>query len=455
MIIRLKNWRNIRRRHQALLLTLFILHIGIWGCGGGDTLPSGPDSGGTGDLTTGDTGTTSELWTRVEMKVLDYTGMIMPHVNAVPDQYQNIQTAFYGNSDSSERPYGIYHFTFDIEQLSAGATSVVQQVDNCNTLSLAITAGDTAVVGYQGGEVKTCGDADQGDAMLSVQNGNAWSEFTGGIGYVDRNPVINDGLAGQKMALAIDTHGDVHMAYQFFYEGCDAFGMGYPDLLYVKKTADALGGDVEEETIEGNVFSSFGNATVQNNVGEAISILLDPEDNPAAFYYASLVSDHEYGLRIARRLNGEWVPAWIDQNVVVAAVSGALTDDGALAVAYYVDEVSTDGTLRQILKFAVETETGWVSQIVDESSRCGKYCSLAFDTAGHPAIAYHDLETNSGSREKKDLKLAVFDGASWAVETVAEAGTIGLYNTMWFDENGTAYICSYSETDKTIYLFYR
>jgi hypothetical protein len=92
---------------------------------------------------------------------------------------------------------------------------------------------------------------------------------------------------------------------------------------------------------------------------------------------------------------------------------------------------------------------------VDESILCGRYCSLAFNPSGGPAIAYYAIENHSGSISLEDLKFAEFSGSGWEIGTVSSEGDIGLYNSLWFDDSGTAIICSYSDTLHTIYLFYR
>jgi hypothetical protein len=84
-----------------------------------------------------------------------------------------------------------------------------------------------------------------------------------------------------------------------------------------------------------------------------------------------------------------------------------------------------------------------------------------------PAIAYYQLETYSG-RELNNLYLARFYAypsanqteseevqwiTGWRTDPVAEIGSIGLHNTLWFDVGGKAHIGSYSQTAETIYLF--
>ena len=93
--------------------------------------------------------------------------------------------------------------------------------------------------------------------------------------------------------------------------------------------------------------------------------------------------------------------------------------------------------------------------MVDNSAQCGDFCSLAFDSQNNPAIAYYDISARSAAyRYHKDLKFARFNGG-WQVETVATAGDIGLYNSLWFDGAGTPNICTYELNEQTIAILRR
>ena len=105
-----------------------------------------------------------------------------------------------------------------------------------------------------------------------------------------------------------------------------------------------------------------------------------------------------------------------------------------------------------LLRFASESGGGWVPKTVDAQTRCGDYCSLAFDVNGVPAVAYRELETHAGY-SLRNLKYAHRQGVSWATEVVASNGDIGLYNTLRFGPNGKAALFTYSASDSRIYLF--
>jgi hypothetical protein len=90
---------------------------------------------------------------------------------------------------------------------------------------------------------------------------------------------------------------------------------------------------------------------------------------------------------------------------------------------------------------------------VDNSAQCGDYCSLTFDDQDRPAIAYYVSAARSATyRKHKDLKFAHFTDGSWQTETVATAGDIGQYNTLWYDASGIPYICSYELNEQKIVI---
>jgi hypothetical protein len=253
----------------------------------------------------------------------------------------------------------------------------------------------------------------------------------------------------------------VHVAYQFFYEGCDAMNFNYPDLLYVRKQGSDPEADAEEETIEGNVYNSNGTASVQNCVGGNATIVMDSDGDPAVFYDADLnpnsSSMDQKGIRVARRKADAWTPEWIETGIQVSDISAGMDPGGKLAVAYYVEGEYEDalGTHEKLLKYAVQNGSGWTIMIVDESVQCGRFCSLSFNEQGYPAIAYYAARNHSGSTTLQDLKFAEYNGSAWITETVSAEGDIGHHNTLLFDRNGTAYICTYSELLRTMFLFYR
>jgi len=397
-------------------------------------------------------------WQKNTVRQLQPGGLLTPNIQARAVGDDDIYITWFDDEDTLPGRYNLQVLTWSMrEDLPAEgqALSKIVTTDNCKSLSMTVDMDDNPAVAYQGGEVKACGGEDQADAMLSLLEYDAWVEHTGAIGFVERNPVFQDGLAGGDMAMAIDANGDIHLCYQFFYEGCDTMNFAYPDLHYVKKLGNAPGGDVEEETIEGNTY--FDGGGIQNNVGKGCALTLDRNGDPVVFYYAEL-SDGVYGLRTATRRNSAWESTWVETGIQVEDISCARDREGNLGVAYYVldfmDPVTNElspACLRYAAKPLGDDGT-WRVTMVDETSLCGRYPSLAFDAAGQPAIAYYASESYSG-HPLQNLKLASKSGQVWNREVVSFAGDIGLYNTLWFQSDDTPVVCTYSRTDQTIYIF--
>ncbi len=437
-----------------MVLTLCL----VFGCSGGGSGSGGAT--GQADSSSGGSGQGS-TWTRSAIKVVTGGGMLIPQVKAAVGTGNTVHFAYFTDSDTTPGDFTVNHVLWSLTSRSEVSHSEVMDIDNCRTLDLAVASGNAPVVAYQGGEVRAGGSEQQSDVMISVFSGNAWHEYTGGIGFVERNPVFTDGLAGKQVTLALDAEGDIHLGYQFFYEGIDALNFNYPDLLYVEKDASSLAADAEEETAEGNVYNDNGTASEQNRVGACADILIDAQGNPAIVYYADLDPDSSNtatkGLRIAYRVSGVWQCEWIETGFEVGGISAALDGNGNICVAYYVEGEYTDGLAdhEKCLKYARKSGASWVKTLVDETTQCGKYPSLAFDSSGYPAIAYYSQQNHSGSVTYNDLRLARFNGTTWSRETVSSDGDIGSFNTLWFGGSGTTCISTFSNTDHTIYLFTR
>ena len=184
-----------------------------------------------------------------------------------------------------------------------------------------------------------------------------------------------------------------------------------------------------------------------------------PLNMPVAFYAVAAdqtdFGDQTSGLRAARRTgDGTWQLEWVEEDCEVIALSAARSKaDDTLAVAYAVKENNGVNTV-YYLKFAQFKSNSWQVATVDDSASCGSYCSLAFDSAGQPAIAYYEIRSHTG-RTLQNLKLAQLTGGTWQTEPVAQSGDIGKYNNLWFDGNDHACITTYSASQDAIFLYQR
>lgn len=436
---------SIKLNYSLSALSLALL---LAGCGGSDS--SSADS----DTVIIDDG--EAVWEFQKLIDLSSNGGLTSNRISVVVDDQEIPHFYYYQGDTSS-DYSLTHQQWDAD---AGALTTAENIltndtetlDNTESFALS-TNGDYLYSAYQGGEFRECNEEVMSDAMFSVYDGSDWSEYTAGIGYVERNPVLTDGFAGANLSMAVDDEGGVHVTYQFYYEGCDSFNTNYPDLLYIYKPADDFVTDAVEETVEG---SDLDVDNAQNNVGQFNQLVLDSDQQPVVFYAAELAdTSSTRGLRYAYQEDGEWVNDWVEEDCDVEGISAALNPDNQLAVAYYVSSCDYIDDFEHGVRYAVQGDDGWEISMAEETVLAGEYLSLAFDAQGEPAIAYRSLETYSGI-ETNDLKLARhnYDGDSgWSREQVHGTGDIGWYNTLWFEQDGTANIVSYSNSEEMVYWF--
>jgi len=407
------------------------------------------------------------------MRVTD-GGLLSANVAAVPDHlYESLIHFVYivdaddGSEAESPPPneYTLRHLVWDTSASDGKnivSTDDIVTLDNTLEFDLEIDESNTLYAAYRGGNKAHC-NTKQSDTMVAVKavGDDQWHEYVGAIGYSgSRNPAYTDGDAGDYPSLAIDNLGNVHIAFQFFWEGCDSNNALHPDILYVLKPAGSFDSFSisDEEPVEGN---DYEETNYQNAVGYHNSLILDAEENPAIFYGAREVNYNEHGLRLARRINGTWSTEWVDRGCFIGDVSAAISHEGNLAVAYYVDECTEHLSYTEddahALRFAVYVDNEWQVHTVDEATKSGTHTQLTFDRLGAPAIVYYETESYGigSQRDLYNLKLARFesDSNSWFKQRVSEAGDIGVFNSLWFDADNNTYISSFSKTDSTIYLF--
>ncbi len=421
-------------RRSAIRVPVLCLATLLAGCGGGG------GGGGTGP----DPQPSPTTWQRTALRDVSVGGLTSPRVAAAVGDDGRVHVAFFEDADPG--PYRITYLGLDPVAADFPEGETVVELDNAAGLAVAATTGRPVVV-YQGGAERTCGDERQSDAMVSIRGDGGWAEYTAAIGENPRNPVFFDGVAGAGVAAAVSADGALHVAYQFYYEGCDAMNFAYPDLRYVRVDPDDPAALPEEEVVEGN---AYGEDVVQNRVGDRAALTVDPDGVPTVFHYAEL-ADGTQGLRVARRVDGQWVSEWIETECEVGAIATG-PPGREPSVAYLVTRYSDGRDDQGTLRYARWDGTGWAAETVDDTVRCAGTCSLAFGPDDAVAIAYYEDETYAG-RDLGNLKLARFDGSAWTREVVSSAGDVGRYNGVWSDGAGGFAVLGYSDTDRAIYLF--
>ena len=406
----------------------------------------------------------SSQWQQQEIVDLSSGGGLLSNsVKAVVDkQMPNLVHFFYlldtpRESDDQPLSYDLHHKVWDLQTASVYSNSVDETIvtlDNTLGLSIAIGQDNSLYTAYRGGDRADC-NTKQSDAMFSFKgpSDQNWTEYLAAIGdSSSRNPAYRDGDAGDYTSLAVDSAGNVHMVFQFFWEGCDSNNAAHPDIRYIMKVAGAYDSyqTVDEEAVEGNDYR----INYQNSVGFHSSLILDADENPVVFYYAEQTREN-FGLRVGRRVNGSWELDWVDPGCQIGAISGGLAPDGKIAVAYYIHECAEHISYTQddqfALRYAVYDGESWKIEVIDEATKAGDFTSLTFDSSSNPAIAYYEFESFGVGRQSElyNLKLANFDAekGGWFKQRVAETGDIGRYNNLWYDSEDRVHIATFSKTE--------
>jgi hypothetical protein len=108
-----------------------------------------------------------------------------------------------------------------------------------------------------------------------------------------------------------------------------------------------------------------------------------------------------------------------------------LSEDPIIAFGYYT------------LEYLRRDGSDWVTEVVDDSDMVGRYCSLAVNALGNPGISYYDQVNNV-------LKLALFDGVAWQLETVDPDSVRRPHTSLAFLD-GMIPVISYHAQEKHLY----
>jgi hypothetical protein len=448
------------------LKTLFHATVLISGlfcaCGGGapDFPEDNPDSSPT------------HNWQSTTVAQVEENGSTVPFVVARQAPNGNIHIAYYrAVIESEDVQYqqlnylvwnpGNHSLAGDIVENRA-APSGVNGFDQCDQFDFALDASGQPIFIYPTYEINTYLQQKEADIMINLREAGTWFETTGAVGFVNRNPVYQDGHVADSMAMAVDGQGNIHLCYQYYTEGMDSANYRYPDLYYAKRDRvtihdpipDIQGYAAIEELVDGNAFSTYG---VHNSIGYFCKLILDDNDLPYIVY-----AEHgenfmgTYALKVAfKDESGQWhrqVIESLDDGWEIGGISAAFYPVDPenpearrpLAVAYALRSPSPGPDDAHRLKFANNQSGAWTTEIVDESTWCGTHCALAFNPDGNPAVAYFDEQSHSG-RIHQFLKYAEFNGLMWVKESAEEQGSAGRYNTLWFDAQGVPNICTFSD----------
>jgi hypothetical protein len=462
-----------------IIAFLMLMSAAVYGCGGGpesdkETSPH-PNIPQT------------QNWDRFDVLDLGGDAASVPNVRAHVDSQGYVHLFYYklGEQHDGRVRYQIHHAVWDSQTLALVGEEEMLDVtpaypndgdsglNNSLVLDAGVTTDGLPIVAYQGGRLAgtpggelACNQTSQGDIMLNLFNGSNWNEYLGIYGDADaKNPYFTDGYVGTHGSLAVDSQDRIHMVAQFYYEMCDEHARNNPDLMYVRQTMNQLDGSYstgwEQLVDDHNVYTgTFASNVTQ--MGYFCDLTLDLQDHPIIVYMGTPGPDEQTDPVTSLRMahdddgDGQWTIEVIEElrNWQVKRLSVAVAPDGTIGVAYFMEEID-DTDFPNHLRYAYRQPGGeWENDIVDVSSHCGDFPSLAFDANSLPVIAYYDIHANSGSyRPRKDLRFARYNGGPWKKETVASAGDIGRYNAVWIDADNLINICTYELNNQQIAVF--
>ena len=206
---------------------------------------------------------------------------------------------------------------------------------------------------------------------------------------------------------------------------------GHPHVVYVGEAVyyarhDGAAWQVEE--IDGKTPWAFWNQA-------APSLVLDGEDRPHVVY---VDPSGEYLVYAVKTAEG-WQRETIDHQ---PPPFGFMTSDTTLVL----DAEGTPWVAYSrwgALQLATRREGTWQIEVVDDSWYFELFFGLAVDGTGTPHISYM---CGWASQRNMDLRYATRRDGAWVVETVADGGLLGEYNSIAVDAAGIPHI-TYRDAD--------
>ena len=296
---------------------------------------------------------------------------------------------------------------------SAWDTTTVAEGYFYGPLDLAIGSDDVAHISYHDHQDSSF-QPDKGDAMYAVLQDGQWKVTA----------IFDAGHDGWDNRITVDSQNRPHMS------GIDPLEFGGKGMEYYG--LNDSGDWVVEDVGTGPLTYKY-----------ATSIAVDPQGNPHITYYEQNDND----LALASRNDSGWSIEKVDTTGDTGLFSFLLVDDdGRFHVSYLERASSTSGGIKYATRGLDDAE--WEIREVDSLDRltfgfvgARNITSLAVDSEGNPWIAYSDEE---------QLKLAVWDGSGWRLQTVVDAGSkiLGQLVSLKIDSLDQPHIAYFEVTNK-------
>ncbi|MDG1551256.1 MAG: putative Ig domain-containing protein, partial [Candidatus Poseidoniaceae archaeon] len=213
------------------------------------------------------------------------------------------------------------------------------------------------------------------------------------------NNIESSGNVGQYCSIAIDSNDGLHVSYQY--------GSGNK-LKYAYKASGS---------------SSWSKTDVDGTGGKYTSIAIDSNDKPHIAY-----RDSGGDLGYAEKTGSSWNWNPIVSSVDVGWTSIAIDTNDDVHIAFY-DTIGDD------LHYVTGTLGSFVdSNLMDISDAGGTTLDIAVSPiTDEPGISYLNAHSD-------DLEYKVYDGSSWSTTVVHTSGSVGRYNSLVYDSQGSAHI---------------
>lgn len=321
------------------------------------------------------------------------------------------------------------------------------KVGNYNT-SLAFTPGGQPAISYTSAS---------GRLNYAAFNGSSWevSEVTG-----TNNTGLTSSLAftpgGQPAISYYSATGGQGLKYAVFngtawtLRNVETGNVGsYNSLVFTPGGQPAISyysaasADLKYAVFNGSTWT-ITTVDSAGDVGQSPSLAFTPGGQPAISYYNTA------GVIKYAVFNGSaWTITSLPYSDLRRVSSLAFTPGGQPIISFSIagSALVTDGPG---LRLAVFNGTTWAFYIVDSKEDVGGDLSMVFTPGGQPAISYQDFNAQDGPNSA--LKYAVFNGGDWKLCTVAGLSDAGGRNSLAFTPGGQPAI-SYIDLDNDVLMF--
>ncbi|MCI0437798.1 MAG: hypothetical protein L0177_01550 [Chloroflexi bacterium] len=320
---------------------------------------------------------------------------------------------------------GLPHIAYMLEELrgfvksavrsgpSEWEITTVQEGYFYGPLDIAIDGNDTPFIAYHDHQDSTFVPS-KGDAIVAFQENGGWNPQS----------IKHPGHDGWDNRIIADSQGNIHMS------AIDPVDFGGRSVEYYFR--DGSGNWTVEEIGSEPLTYMF-----------ATSVAVGPDNKPHITFMDQ--SGRTGKLALASKNGSGWVISTVDDSGDTGLFSHLIVDqEGRFHVSY----LERKGTSSGVVKYATRgpSDPEWGIREVDSLNNLSfgfvgarNITSLALDSNGNPWIAYSD---------ESFIRLAVWDGAEWQVNTVVDSGrkVLGQLVVLKLDSNDEPHLAYFDVT---------